>query len=207
MEKINSKIKLHIQFGIFAVIWIFLLLTGGVTSLLDLVKVAEKFPQAVTIYAILALLFTKWIWRWKIFQGWLVQIPDIQGTWRGSIISTWVDPSTNQKKDLIPAILAIKQNFNKIDCFLFTKESSSYSTAAEINTDQGGNLYLNYNYTNRPKASFREKSEIHDGAAILQIIKNPNRSLEGEYWTSRKSTGEMKFQFETKVIAEKFIES
>ena len=206
MEKINSRIKLHIQFSIFAIIWILLLLVGGTTSLLDLVNVAKKFPQAVTVYAILVLLFTKWAWRWKIFRGWLIKIPDVQGTWRGSIISTWVDPSTGKKLDSIPAILAIKQSFNKIDCFLFTNESSSYSTAAEINMDQGGNLYLNYNYTNRPRASVREESEIHDGAAILQMIKTPNRSLEGEYWTSRKSTGEMRFQFETKTIAEKFVE-
>ena len=207
MEKINYKIKLHIQLGTFAVIWIFLLLAGGITSLLDLANVAKKFPQAVVIYAILILLFTKWAWRWKIFRNWLVQIPDIQGTWRGSIITTWADPSTGKKLDSIPAILAIRQSFNKIDCFLFTKESSSYSTDAEININQGGNLYLNYNYTNRPGASVREESEIHDGVAILQIIKAPNRSLEGEYWTSRKSTGEMKFQFETESIAEKFFES
>lgn len=206
MEKINSKIKLHIQFGIFAVIWIFLLVAGGTTSLLDLADVAKKFPQAITIYAIIVLLFTKWAWQWKIFRGWLVQIPDIQGTWKGSVISTWIDPSTGKNLDSIPAILAIRQSFNKIDCFLFTKESSSYSTAAEINIDQGGNLYLNYNYTNRPKASVRERSEIHDGAAILQIIKTPSRSLKGEYWTSRKSTGEMRFQFKTKAIAEKFVE-
>lgn len=206
MEKINSKIKLHIQFGIFAIIWVVLLLAEGTTSLLDLVSVAKKFPLTVTVYAFLALIFTKWAWRWKIFQGWLVQIPDIQGTWRGSIISTWIDPSTNKKADSIPAILSIKQTYNKIDCFLFTKESSSHSTAAEINLDQSGNLYFNYNYTNRPRASVRERSEIHDGAAILQIIKMPSRSLEGEYWTSRKSTGEMKFQFTTKTIAEKFSE-
>lgn len=206
MEKINSKIKWHIQFGAFVIIWIFLLWMEGSASVLDLVNVAKKFPQAVTIYMILSVLFTKWAWRWKIFKGWLVQIPDIQGTWKGSIISTWTDPTTGGKLGSITAILAIKQSFNKIDCFLFTKESSSYSTAAEINTDQSGNLYLNYNYTNRPKASVREKSEIHDGAAILQIIKTPSRLLEGEYWTSRKSTGDMKFQFETKVVAEKFVE-
>lgn len=206
MEKINSKIKLHIQFGLFALIWIILLLAGGVTSLFDLVNIAKKFPLAVTIYTILALIFTKWIWRWKIFQGWLVKIPDLQGTWKGTIISTWINPETNNKIDPIPAILSIKQTFNKIDCFLFTNESSSYSTAAEINLDRAGNLYFSYNYTNRPRAAVREKSEIHDGAAILQIIKTPSYSLEGEYWTSRKSTGEMKFKFESKLIAEKFTE-
>lgn len=116
----------------------------------------------------------------------------------------WIDPKTHKQASSIPATLAIKQTFNKIDCFLFTEESSSYSTAAEINLDQGENLYLNYNYTNRSRASVRERSEIHDGAAILQIIKNPNHSLEGEYWTSRKTTGEMKFEFKSKLVAEKF---
>lgn len=206
MEIINPKIKLHIKFGIFAVIWIVLLLNSGITSLLNLVNVAKKFPLAVTLYAFLSLIFTKWLWRWKIFQGWLIKIPDLQGTWKGTITSTWIDPTTNYKLDPIPAILAIKQTFNKIDCLLFTKESSSYSTVAEINLDQGGNLYFNYNYTNRPRASVRERSEIHDGASVLQIIKNQNRLLEGEYWTSRKSTGEMKFEFESKVVVEKFIE-
>lgn len=204
MEKINSKIKLHIQLGLFAIIWVLILLASGITSLLDLVKVANKFPLAVTIYTFLALIFSKWAWRWKIFQGWLVKIPDLQGTWRGTIVSTWIDPGNNNRPGSIPAVLSIKQTFNSIDCFLFTEESSSYSTAAEINLDQSGNLYFNYNYTNRPRVSVRERSEIHDGAAILQIIKTPSRSLEGEYWTSRKSTGEINFQFESNKVAEKF---
>jgi hypothetical protein len=206
MEKINSKIKLHIQFGIFATIWIILLLAGGVTSLLDLVNVAKKFPLAVTVYSVLALIFTKWAWRWKIFQGWLVKAPNLQGTWRGTIDSTWENPATNSGTNLIPAILSIKQTFDNIDCLLFSKESSSYSMSAEINLDQSGNPYLSYNYTNRSRASVRERSEVHDGAAILRIIKSPDRSLEGEYWTSRKSTGEMRFRFESKSIAEKFTE-
>ncbi len=204
MEKINSKIKLYFQFGSFAIIWLMLLIFSGVTSLFDLVNIVKKFPQAVTIYIILALIFVKWSWRWRIFQGWLVKIPDLQGTWKGEIISTWINPETNKRLDPIPALLSIKQNFHKIDCFLFTEESSSYSMAAEINLEQGGNLYLNYNYTNRPRSSVRERSEIHDGAAILKIINDPSKFLEGEYWTSRKTTGEMKFNFESKKIAEKF---
>lgn len=204
MDKIDPKIKLHIHLGIFAIIWVILLIVSGTTSILDLVSVAKKFPLAVTLYAFLAFIFTKWAWRWRIFRGWLIKIPDIQGTWRGSLVSTWVNKNTNDNKP-IQAILAIRQNFNRIDCSLYTKESSSYSTAAEINKDQGGNLYFSYNYTNRPKVSLRERSEIHDGAAILRIIKSPSYALEGEYWTSRKTTGEMKFMFETSTIAETFI--
>lgn len=206
MDKLEPKIKLHIQLGIFAIIWVILLVTSGVTSIFDLVNLAKKFPQAVTIYVFLAFIFTKWAWRWKIFKGWLVKIPDIQGTWHGFIISTWINPQTNEKLVPLPALLVIKQAFNRIDCFLYTKESSSYSTVADINKDQGGNFYLSYNYTNRPKVSFRERSEIHDGAAILRIVKSPYYTLEGEYWTSRKTTGEMKFKFESKKLTEAFSE-
>lgn len=204
MEKIETRIKLHIQLGVFAVIWIVLLLTSGITSLSDLIKVAEKFPQAVTVYAFMGFIFTKWAWRWKIFRGWVVKIPDLQGTWHGTLTSTWVDPSTNQKLRPIEIQFVVKQSFDKLDCHLYTKESASYSTAADINRDQGGALYLNYNYTNRPRALLRERSEIHDGAAVLKITRTPY-SLEGEYWTSRKTTGEIKLKFYSKKLSEKFI--
>jgi len=207
MNKLEPKIKLYIQLGVFAAIWLLLLIFYGTTSIPDLANVAMRFPQAVMAYAFLGLAFTKWAWRWRIFKGWLVRIPDLQGTWRGSLISTWVDPSTSQRLPPIPALLVIKQTFSRIDCFIHTGESASYSTAAEINEDQSGSLYLNYNYTNRPKASVRVRSEIHDGASILKIIQIPQRSLEGEYWTSRKTTGEMKFEFESKVLAEKFTDT
>ena len=207
MNKLEPRIKLYLQLGVFAVVWVLLLIFSRTTSLLDWVNVVKKFPQAVMVYAFLGVAFTKWGWRWRIFKGWLVKIPDLHGTWRGSLISTWVDPSTDEKLPPIPAVLVIKQTFSRIDCSLHTKESSSYSTAAEINEDQSGSLYLNYNYTNRPKASIRERSEIHDGASILKIIQAPQRSLEGEYWTSRKTTGEMKFEFQSKVLAEKFTDA
>jgi len=86
-----------------------------------------------------------------------------------------------------------------------TKESTSYSTTADINiVPSGDDLYLTYNYTNRPKAVIRDRSAIHDGASILKIIRKPNKCLEGEYWTSRKTRGDINLIFESKNITEKF---
>lgn len=206
MDKINPKIKLYIQLGFFAVIWILILIVSGVTSILDLTNVIKKFPLAVTLYAFISFFFVKWAWRWKIFYGWLIKIPDLQGTWIGTLTSTWIDPTTKNILSPIPVTLTIRQTFNKIDCLLYTNESSSYSMVAEVNIDRGGDLYLNYNYTNRSRASLRERSEIHDGAAILKIIKSPNFELNGDYWTSRSTTGEMRLEFKTKKIIEKFVE-
>jgi len=50
----------------------------------------------------------------------------------------------------------------------------------------------------------RERSEIHDGAAILKIIRKPDFILTGEYWTSRKTRGDIKLKFESREIQEQF---
>jgi hypothetical protein len=91
---------------------------------------------------------------------------------------------------------------------LYTAESESYSVAASINRDDDSDiLRLDYSYTNRPKLSLRDRSAIHDGAASLRIITSPARLLQGEYWTSRKTTGEMSFVFTDKAVAQTFVPS
>lgn len=205
MEKINNTIKIHAQIVTFLVIWAVVLLITKTYSTIDLWTAIKQIPQAISIYAIIGIIFTKWLWRWQPFQGWLIKIPDLQGTWRGELRSDWINPETGKGIDSIPLALVIKQTFSSIKCTLMTKESSSYSTTADINTAQNGDdLYLIYNYTNRPKATIRDRSVIHDGAAILKIINNPNKCLEGEYWTSRKTRGEMTLFFDSKDLLEKF---
>jgi hypothetical protein len=43
----------------------------------------------------------------------------------------------------------------------------------------------------------RDRSTIHDGASILRIISEPQRALEGEYWTNRRTTGELSLSFKS----------
>lgn len=205
MEKINNTIKINAQIFTFLIIWAVVILVTKVYSTIDLWTAVKQIPQAISIYAIIGVLFTKWIWRWNLLQGWLIKIPDLQGTWRGELKSDWINPETGKGIDPIPVVLVIRQTFLTIKCTLMTKESTSYSTTADINVvPNGEDLYLTYNYTNRPKATIRDRSAIHDGASILKIIQKPNRCLEGEYWTSRKTRGDMTLSFENKNLAEKF---
>ena len=79
---------------------------------------------------------------------------------------------------LTASYLKRRYSFSAISCAVFTQELESYSTAAQVSReDDRGALYLNYNYTNRPKATIRDRSAIHDGAARLRIISKPSRSL------------------------------
>lgn len=204
MEKINNTVKIHAQIITFLIIWGIVLLVSKIYTPLDLLSAIKQIPKAISIYVVVGIIFTKWLWRWKILQGWLIKIPDLQGTWKGELKSDWINPETKTGIAPISMILVVKQTFSSIKCTLMTKESTSYSTTADINlVPSGDDLYLIYNYTNRPKATIRDRSAIHDGAAILKIIKKPDRVLEGEYWTSRKTRGEISLTFYKKDLVEK----
>jgi hypothetical protein len=205
MEKINNTIKIHAQIFTFLIIWGALLLITKTYSTVDLWTAIKLTPHAISVYVVIGIIFTKWLWRWKLIQGWLIKIPDLQGTWRGELKSDWINPETGKGINPIPMVLVIRQTFSSIKCTLMTKESSSYSTTADVNiAPSSEDLYLTYNYTNRPKATIRDRSAIHDGASILKIINKPNKCLEGEYWTSRKTRGEMILTFDSKELAEQF---
>lgn len=53
---------------------------------------------------------------------------------------------------------------------------------------------LTYCYLNVPQANVRERSAMHYGTAML-CVENPEE-LKGQYFSDRKTTGDMKFYVE-----------
>lgn len=99
--------------------------------------------------------------------------------------------------------IAIRQTFSAISIVMFTGESISDSTAASLSeADESGIVRLSYTYTNTPKVGVRDRSIVHDGAAVFRIITESARRLEGESWTNRKSTGEMRLRYDSPKVAE-----
>jgi len=202
MKNIRKEILVWIQLVSFVAIWAAVLFFSR-TSLKIEWEAIKKLPDVVTIYVLLVLIFTNWAWRLPIFKGWLVPFPDLQGTWKGTLQSTWIDPATSQKIQPKDVMLVIKQTFSNISCVMYTDESNSFSNTAQINQDDDSGIFrLSYNYTNRSKANVRDRSVIHDGAAILKVITEPEKSLEGEYWTSRKTTGDISVKFISKKLSQ-----
>lgn len=98
----------------------------------------------------------------------------------------------------IPITVIIKHHFFNIQIKIKTNESSSISTCGSFDIDEDRGLkQLIYTYQNNPKATIRDKSEIHYGTARLEISDDA-KFLEGEYWTSRKTTGDIKIQITKK---------
>lgn len=204
MKNIRKEIALWAQVLTFLVIWVVILLISRVELKVNW-EALKKIPDAIAAYSILLLIFARWAWRWAIFRGWLVPLPDLEGTWIGSLVSTWRDPETEQPRQPIPIVLVIKQSFSSVSCVQYTEESTSFSNTAQISKDENsGVLTLSYNYTNRPRATVRDRSQIHDGAAILRIAEKPRLALEGEYWTSRKTTGDVRLTRRSNKLAEGF---
>lgn len=206
MNKSNTKTYIWVIVVSTIIIWMLVLLSFGI-ELKGSVEAIKKVPMVVTIEALLWLIFTQWGWKFKIFQSWLIVEPIIEGTWRGRLKTTWIDPATGESLNEIPIVLSIKQDFYNISCSIFTKESTSSSYSGKIYFDESSGVKrFIYTYTNKPKASVRDRSEFHDGTANLRIIGGSQTKMEGDYWTTRKSTGDVEVEFHSKKLVSSFSE-
>ena len=199
-------IKPHFKNSIYFLVLISVLLIFIIIKIKDIdfnniSLVIEIISTVVAIDIFLIIIFTKWTWKYKIFQNWLVVFPDLNGSWKGFIYSNWINPDTNKKPDPIPVMLNIKQSFFNINCKMITEEMESYSYAEGFIIDSDKQIKnLAYSYTSNPKSSLRYRSTPHDGTAVLKIIKKPSLRLDGRYWTERGTTGEIKVEFYSKEI-------
>jgi hypothetical protein len=209
MESIKKEAQIWFSLIVILLIWVSILtLTNTPLSINR--EALEKLPEVVTVFVILRIAFTKWLWRWRVFtfREWLVQFPDLEGTWQGEVQSTWVNPKTGEKEPAIKAFLVIRQTFSTISCTMFTKEMVSFSRAAQLLKDeQADAIALSFNYTSTPKAIIKDRSTVHNGAANLRVVRRPERMLEGQYWTGRCTTGDVRLRFHSKDLLEAFPDS
>lgn len=178
---------------------------------LDLSKVKDFFglvPKVVSIDLLAVAVFVKWGWKLKIFRGWLVPFPNLNGTWIGYIYSDWKNPQTGEKPPPIPVMLTVNQSFFHVSCVMRTSEmeSSSYSEGFLIDADRQVKKVA-YSYTSKPRISLSERSTPHDGTAVFQIIEKPKLKLTGRYWTERLTKGEINLEYHTQKLLEELPES
>lgn len=202
MKNLNIKAFIYFLLIFSAILWFALAFYGGL-SLSNLWAFLKLLPKVATLDLLLWSLFAKWGWRWRIFRGWLVPFPDLSGTWQGEIRSNWIDKETGKKPPAIPTILSIKQTFGKISCALRTAEMVSHSYVEGFAIDRDRQLkQLTFSYVSRPRPSVRERSTPHDGTIVFDLIGKPVSKLEGQYWTDRKTTGEITLTFRGKKLLE-----
>ena len=171
----------------FAVYILLFLLTQDLSSS-DFERALSLVSTTISINIVIWIVFLKWGWKWRIFYPWLVPFPNLSGNWEGKIKSNWKGSEVEE----INTEVKIHQSFFYVQVKVKTGESRSYSIGASFDIDQDrGTQQIFYSYLNTPKSSVRERSEIHYGSTLLIFDGFNVSEMEGEYWTSRETTGEI----------------
>jgi hypothetical protein len=188
MVKYNIRVYAYAIIGLALITYgVIFFLTQDLSSI-DFVKALSHVSTTVAFNILLWLVFIKWIWKCKWLCPWFVPFPNLSGRWEGVIKSEW----EGVKLAPIPTEVTIHQTFFKIQVSLKTAESTSRSIAAMFNIDQEtGHQQLIYSYMNAPKPGVRDRSQIHYGSVKLDFEGTTVEEMEGEYWTSRKTIGEI----------------
>jgi hypothetical protein len=173
-----------------------------IDGMLSSLKVAYK---TIPLLLFFWFLFSRYCWKWSIFQGWLVPTPYLEGTWKGTIQTTWKNPETGESPGPIPVILTIKQSFLHVSCVMRTAEMASRSYLADFWLNSENQIQkLGYSYTSVPSVSVAGRSQPHDGTVVFEIIGQPVEKLHGLYWTTRKTTGEISLKFHCRERLDEF---
>ena len=163
----------------------------------NLKTIFQILPTVISIDLVFCLTFAYFLWRLPIFKNWLVPFPNLNGTWKGEICTTWIDPETGERPGPIPAILTIKQSFLHISCVMRTAEMTSRSLTSGFVLDKENQLEgLVYTYDSNPIETVRERSPQHCGTMVFEIVREDKQiKLVGGYWTGRKTTGTIEMHF------------
>lgn len=164
------------------------------------------FSIAVLASTIVFNLWDFWLWRLPFVQ-WIPGVPrSIRGTWKGTLTSYWVDPSSGKSPEPKIVYLVVQQTSSLVIVKLLTDESRSTSALANV-TEVDGSVLLTYLYLNKPDMRVEHRSRIHHGSAVFDVSGNPTRRLKGRYWTDRDSKGELEFGERTKKLADDYAEA
>lgn len=184
---------MHDQFKSFLTktMWV-AICTFGIRCLLSWADIIANFNiydiygfagEAIGFTAAIMAVYERWLWKYNRFES----VPALKESYTGVLKSSY----DNIER---PAKLEIKQTLLSVRVTLTTGESKSKSLYASI-SEILGEKQLTYCYLNTPKSEFRHRSEVHYGTAML-CVDDPN-TLAGQYYTDRKTTGDMLFMADT----------
>ena len=107
-------------------------------NLLSKIGISVSGVSLLSIFTILYSLFCKFGWkRVARFTG----IPNLNGVWEGKLISSHINPETNENVQ-IDMTLEIIQNWNSISLRADFPESISYSKTASLHTNEQKGIIL-----------------------------------------------------------------
>ena len=137
-------------------------------------------------------LFDRYIWRWPLIRKVWLRIPDLNGTWIGTL--NRVEHSDRNKTEEVdlPVILHVKQRYTRMSICLentvpdsISGRTLSAASAIEVTGNEDTGYQIEHNF----------QFEQGFGAANLKYRKEENQAiLEGDYVSSYPRTGRYFFK-------------
>lgn len=128
-------------------------------------------------FGILFFLVDKYLWKTFKF---LNMIPNLEGKWMVSGISSFQDENGNNYKFNME--IQIKQTLTSIEIFSETQDSTSKSTMASIEMNHSKAIFR-YTFENTPKNMSNDELQRHPGMMELRI--NSTEEMSGDYFSGK----------------------
>src|SRR5581483_9929978 len=150
------------------------------------------------------LVFINYIgWKWPIFK-WLINLPNLNGRYKGELVSSYINPETGQKMKN-DCVLEIRQTSSSIHMHSYYSRkgenlqiSSSHSILVDVEEGRDGLFQLMYFFINEPEVH-QTDMYVHSGAGKFKYYPD-KKVLEGTYYNQRKNDGTIWVQFEQKEL-------
>ncbi|MCC6557966.1 MAG: TIR domain-containing protein [Polyangiaceae bacterium] len=130
--------------------------------------------------------------------------PDLRGTWEGTFVSNWVDPTTNRELGPREIFMIVRYTETGWHMRMLSAESQSTSFVATVVQGADGQWTIHGTYRNEPMIAVRARSPIHNGAIQLRLSGTPPITMSGHYWTDRDTKGEMSLRVVSEEAAEDY---
>lgn len=130
-------------------------------------------------FGLLMFLHDRYIWRIRIGSKRISMIPDLNGNWKGTGVSSH---KFEDCENSFPVELKISQTWQAIAITGSFEESRSESLTACVGT-QDKVFSLTYLYINHPYYTSNDRLHKHEGTVILRMSEDGR--LKGEYYSGR----------------------
>jgi hypothetical protein len=152
----------------------------------------RPFGLVTTLVALLVAAFDRWLWKISLLHGWFVKRPYISGTWAVEIRSTWTNHDGGTATAPIMGYMAIRQTYSSLSLRLMTSEATSQAITASVSAGDDGTYNVAAVYRAVPGATVRDRSPIHHGGLLLEVLDRSPDVITGTYWTDRATRGDLK---------------
>ena len=185
----------------------FSLLSEKIDKILPTDTTFKEIWKYIDLFSTLSLLFlTLWFideigWKWKVFN-WLVDIPNLNGRYVGTLESSFQTNGTDTIKDCVieirqsASILRIKSYYG--DPGTNNQTSVGHSRSEIIEKDDNDHFLISHFFAGVPDPLQKELKK-HDGASHMKYYPD-KKTLDGEYFNDRPNKGNIKVSFKQRKL-------